>query len=824
MRRSIPVDRVDLLLGSGRGLDAAEVAARRARFGANDILEVPEPAWRVLARDTARDPMIWFLVGTAGIYGLLGSLPEATVLAVSILPLIGMDAWLHRRTRASTEGLRQGLVARARVLRDGGERELPAAALVPGDLALVASGGSFPADGVLERAELLQVDESALTGESAPVRKAALSPAAAALPATPDAECWAFAGTRVLAGSAALRVVYTGGETLYGEIVRSAALGPRSLTPLQTAVANLVRVLVVAALVMCGALAVVRLHQGFGWLDALVSAATLAVAALPEEFPVVLTFFLGVGVYRLARRKALVRRAVSVENIGRVTSICSDKTGTITEGDLRLTHLLPAPGRSEEELLATARLASRPESGDPLDVAVASVTESRLGPATSGPPAAIFPFTEERRRETALRAEPGGALRAATKGSPERILDLCGLPDEERRAWAERVAALAHEGHKLIACASRRLEAWAGGEPDRGFRLDGLLAFEDPIRAGVVDAVDRCRRAGIHVLMVTGDHPETAAAVARESGLGGGAPVVCMAEALVERIERGERPDLHRVDVVARAIPSQKLALVRALQAEGEIVAVTGDGVNDVPALQAADIGIAMGERGTRSAREVASIVLLDDNFRTIVAAVAEGRQLFHNLKQSFQYLLMVHIPLVVSAALIPLAGWPLLYLPIHIVWLELIIHPSALLGFQAPAADRDLGPVRREARSRFLSRGEWTRVGAVGGALTILLVLGYVRSLDGGAHADHARTMALVTLVVASASLLAALSGLRTPPARWIAGASLASAGLLAQTAPLAARLHLAPLHADDWVIAVASGLIVCLPVLARRRRPARR
>lgn len=374
----------------------------------------------------------------------------------------------------------------------------------------------------------------------------------------------------------------------------------------------------------------------------------------------------------------------------------------------------------------------------------------------------------------------------------------------------------------MIACADRQLTERAGGEPDRGYRFAGLLAFEDPVREGVADAVAQAQAAGIRVIMVTGDHHATAAAVAREIGLGRGAPVVVEGAELVQDLTRKGVTVSVEIDVVARAIPAQKLDLVRALRAAGEIVAVTGDGVNDVPALQGADIGIAMGERDTRTAREVASIVLLDDNFRTIVRAIAEGRQLFRNLRLSFAYLLMVHLPLVVTAALIPFAGFPLLYLPVHIVWLELLIHPTALLVFQELPGSEALDRVRRDARVRFFEPREWVLIGTVGVLVTLVVALGYTRSLGGDTDVEHARTMALVALIVASATITAGLSWLRSKAAMTVVAGTVASAFILVQPPFLAQLLHLSPLHLDDWLLAaggeVLAGALASLLLRAAR------
>ena len=531
------------------------------------------------------------------------------------------------------------------------------------------------------------------------------------------------------------------------------------------------------------------------------------------------TFFLGVGVYRLARRQALVRRAVSVENVGRVTCVCSDKTGTITEGRLRVTRLLPAGEASARWLLGVAALASRRETGDPLDVAILDEAETR-GATLRRQAVATFPFTEERRREAAIVREDGTGLLAAVKGSPEVVLGMTVLAGGERARWSEQVARLAGEGHKVIACGSQPLDDTApvAQEPEAGYRFEGLLVCADAVRAGVPEAVATCRGAGIHIILVTGDHPAAARAVAREIGLADGEPRLLLGEELERGVGDGAL-DLRQVDVIARALPAQKLTLVRGLQARGEVVAVTGDGVNDVPALEAADVGIAMGERATRSAREVAAIVLMDDNFRTLVGAMAEGRQLFRNLRKSFEYLLMIHVPLVLTATLIPLAGHPLLYLPIHIVWLEMVIHPTAMLVFQKTPRDDGLERVPARRRARFFSAGDWAVIAGVGLLLTAVVALGFVRGLGGESRVPHARAMAVACLAFASAAIAAVLTGLRTPIARFIAGATVATAVLLLQTPGLAARLHVEPLHLDDWALAVSGSLFaVCVPLGLRR------
>ncbi|MGE0030342.1 MAG: cation-translocating P-type ATPase [Steroidobacteraceae bacterium] len=820
MRHPVPSDRIAEITGAladvSAGLGAAEVGERRQRFGANTIVDEPVGHWLELLQDTARDPMIWLLIGTGVLYALIGDRNEALILFAAIVPVVGMDAWLHRRTRVSTQSLRGRLASRATVLRDGSTRVVPAVDLVPGDLVLLTAGESFPADGLIVRGEALQVDESALTGEAFPVHK---TPLRSIIEPAVDASHWGFAGTRLLAGDAKLCVVATGAGTLYGEIIRTALAGKRQRTRLQQAIDRLVLMLIVAAVFLCILLGAVRVQQGYGLADALLSAVTLAVAAIPEEFPVVFTFFLGVGVFRLAQRKALVRRAVAVEDIGRVSCLCFDKTGTLTEGRLQLAQQVAADGVTVQELQRMAGLASRAESGDPLDRAIlqgAGVTEA------AGERLALFPFTEDRRRETAIWrvASRDGAARviAVCKGAPETILARCRLEQVQARDWLGRADELA-AARRVIACAWRELGTggFAGVEPDRDFRFAGLLAFEDPVRQGAADAVRRAHRAGMRLVMVTGDHPANALAVAREVGITGAASVAVAGADLEQSILSKGKAFLGGLSVVARALPAQKLVLVRALQGAGEIVAVTGDGVNDVPALKAADVGIAMGESATQSAREAGAIVLLDDNLRTIVNAVAEGRQLFRNLRLSFAYLLIVHLPLVGMAALIPLLGYPLLFLPIHIVWLELIIHPTAMLAFQAPADVSHPDDVPRR-QARFFDGGDWTGIVASGVLVAIVLFTGYRWALQSGG-VEHARAVALVALIVAGAGAAALLTGLATRAARLITGLTLGSAVLFTQWRPAAAIVGLQPLHAEDWLVGAVGGLLAALPALLLRR-----
>lgn len=788
------------------GLSAAEVVSQRARYGINEIIEVAGNPWIELALDTLKDPMIWFLLGIGTVFIVVGDTGEALVLFLAIFPLLLMDAILHWRTQASTTSLKGQLTSQVTALRDGKKELVASHDLVPGDLVLVDPGLFLPADGIFQEVTDLQVDESALTGEAFPIVKSDSRVDPFLLSdkeeTAVDPNSLGFAGTRALTGLGKMRVLYTGQRTAFGEIVQSVSKMPHERTPLQKSITKLVQGLIVASALLCLLLAGVRVYQGHGWLDALLSAATLAVAAIPEEFPVVFTFFLGVGVYRLAKRRALVRRAVSVENIGRVTQICTDKTGTITIGVLKLTHIDPANGLSELDLLKTAFLASNPDGSDPVDVAIREA--ANLQKLSTQARTRTFPFTEDRKQETAFaRAEERQTI-AYMKGAPETVLDKSNLSQEVLQQWKERTRKWAREGHKVLACARKTLngeEASKNEEPSSGFEFCGLLAFEDPPRKEVAEAMTYCQRNGIGVLMITGDHQDTAVAIARDVGLGGASPVVVSAEDEPEKFQEqwlNDNPDfLRHLHVVARCTPLQKLRIVIALKKSGELVAVTGDGVNDVPALKAADIGIAMGERGTRSAKEVASIVLADDNFRTIVSAIKEGRQLFTNLGMSFKYLLNIHIPLVLTAAVIPLLGYPLVYLPVHIVWLELIIHPSALFAFQQPAEDVD--GIRQSTKS-FFSRADIVSVVTIGFVITAVMGFSFVNGLGENIGEGHARAKTMAMLTFWSAGTVAAFSRLKTLASILIVIGTVLSTVALVQIPASSRILKLAPLHLIDW------------------------
>ena len=801
------------------GLNSAEIEAQRARYGTNDIVEVTGNPFLELFMDTIKDPMIWFLVGIGTIFLITGETTDAITLFVAVLPLLLMDAFLHWRTQASTASLKGQLSSVVQVVRNSKEIEIDSHQIVPGDVVILKPGLLLPADGIFETAKDIQVDESVLTGESLPITKKALF----AHPFTFAGEqekkvpqhTLGYAGTRILTGEGFFRVLLTGSRTSYGEIVQSVSRMPHERTPLQQSITNLLQILIFAAAAFCLLLAGVRIYQGHGWLDALLSGATLAVAAIPEEFPVVFTFFLGVGIYRLAKNRVLVRKAVSVENIGRITQVCTDKTGTITVGSLQLTHIDFMNGINEETVLRAALIASSSES-DPVDIAIHEVAGQR----NLDDPVRLqtMPFTEDRKRETGVIDLSNGKALICAKGAPELMLTLCELSADERDYWRKRISSWAKEGHKVLACAQVEVpQASSHQEPAAGFQFLGLLAFEDPARPEVKEAMSYCHKNGIRVLMITGDHPDTAGAIAIDAGLAE-SPRVASAEEEPEKFEEAwllKNPNfLKNLDVVARCTPLQKLRIVSTLKASGELVAVTGDGVNDVPALKAADVGIAMGERGTRSAKEVSSIILGDDNFRTIVNAIREGRQLFKNLQMSFEYLLLIHIPLVLAAAIIPLVGYPLVFLPVQIVWLELVIHPTALLSFQSQAK---FDQKYTGNKKTIFSRTEIILITIIGLGATVGLGWSFLSGLSEGVDPAYARAKVMALLTLWSAGVGAYLTKFRSLIANVLAMVTVLASLILIQMSSSFSFLKLEPLQARDWfeiswIVIILLGLNIAL------------
>jgi Ca2+-transporting ATPase len=834
--RADVVDRTSALVG----LSSGEAAARLSRDGPNVV--VPEGTRRRLKRllGPLGDPMVALLLLAAPTYLLIGETTDAVVAFVALGPIAAVGWLLESRAERTLDRLRQLTAPTARVIRDGTDQSVPVEALVVGDLVLIHEGDVVPADAAVVELSQLLVDESALTGESLPASKQV---------ATGD-ESMVWAGTTVLSGRGLVRVTAAGTATRYGRIGVLVAATRTPLTPLQRGLARLVRALAVLAAVFCVAVIAAELLHGDGWGDAVIAGVSLAIAAIPEEFSMIYTLYLALGAWRLAQHGALVRRLPSVETLGSTTVICTDKTGTLTHGRLAVAGIWTASGPRgdggtltdvEVQLLEAAVLACEPEPYDPLDVAIVDYARRHGidGAALHrGRLERDWPFDPSDKYLTHVwTTDPcNGRPYAAAKGSVEGIV-------AHSAAAAELVAdalaanhAYSSEGMRVIAVAAGPAprSATRRSDDETELRMLGLVAFSDPVRDGVAEALGECAAAGIRVVMVTGDHPATAHAVAEGLGLpheAAGSDLIATGDDLDAADGDGVEDLVANANVFARTRPEQKHQLVGALRRRGEVVAMTGDGINDAPALREADICVAMGQRGTAVAREAASLVLLDDNFATIVAAVRDGRRIFDNLTRAFAYLIAFHPPLLLGAVVIPLLGKPLFLLPIHLVVLELLLHPVVSLVFQADPPDRDImrrspRPVGDALRLRALARPY-----AVGIVLAVVLVAVYLVALAAWPE-EQARGLAFASLLASQPALLLSMRSPSRP--LWASGrpwtrtltviiATIAAATLaVIYLPPLASLLHLEPFPAAWWsVVVVIAGTTAWSEPLKRRHLP---
>lgn len=742
------------------GLSAVDARQRLARVGPNRWVKRDRWARVREALGLLLDPMAVMLLVAATVYFLLGETQDATVLALALIPVLGVDVVLEARSRSALDKLARAAAPFAEVVRDAQVLSVPIEAVVPGDLLALREGHVIAADGTVQWAANLAVDESSLTGESEPQSKHVWS--AAAREAPPAAKV--FAGSLVLSGHGFGRVTATGRDTQYGGIAALMADTAPSQSPLQRRAGALVRRLGIVAVAVAVGLFAVSVWRGQAWTVALLGAVSLAMAAIPEEFPIVLTLFLSVGAWRLAGRGMLVRRLASVETLGSTTVICTDKTGTLTRGEFLVTrHLVLDQSISERDLLTAAVLACERHPTDAMERAIGAYAEARgVSPADLAARWVLerdYDFDAAGKHMSHLWRAPDGekTFMVAAKGAVEGVLAHSRLEPGVRGAVLAANEAFAKDGLRVLAVAARLTDRLGAdrGEDERDLTVYGLLGFQDPLRPEVPAAIDECQRAGIRVTMITGDHALTAHAVAERAGILHDDRFIVTGDELesLGGDERAER--IGWAAIFARISPAQKFLIVDSLKAGGDVVAMTGDGVNDAPALRRADIGIAMGKRGTDVARATADLVLLDDNFASIVATIREGRHIFQNIQRAFLYLIAFHIPVVALAVWSLLSGVPLLLLPVHLVWLELIVHPVSALVFQSePVTSAVMMRPPRNPVAPLLPRPAVVRSVASGGALAVATFAMYWWHLPSAGE-PLARALALVVLLAGYQTLV---------------------------------------------------------------------
>jgi P-type Ca2+ transporter type 2C len=767
---------------SSCGLTSDQAAERLLLHGPNAL---PRQEHRTLSRivkGVLTEPMFLLLIGAAVVYLAFGSLAEGLMMILFAGISIGLVVLQEYRGEKALEALLAFAAPTARVLRDGTERVIPARELVPGDALVVFEGDLIAADGRLRDARSIRVDESLLTGESIPVRKIAAAEGGDRGMAMPggDDQPFVFAGTLMAGGSGLVEVEATGANTRTGRIGLSLASIASEPTPLQRSIAGIVTLFGGFAFAASVVLVLLFGWRTGNWLEGLLSGLALAMAMVPEEFPMVLAIFTVLGARRLARIDVLARHAAAVETLGAVSVLCVDKTGTLTENRIVLEALVTDKNRmsgvaavgagqnaagaldaSLAALLAAARRASDGGSADPIDRAVcASAARLIAGQAEGIAGERLereYPLTPERLAVIRATIDGGGSRRIAAKGAPEAIAKLCRLDEPEGRRIMSRVAQLAAEGLRVLAVAEAA--AASAGLPDQpddfAFRWLGLVAFEDPLRPSVPAAVAEARKAGVTVVMITGDHPATALAIARKAGIA--ADGEALTGAALDRLDDAALAQaLTTVRVFARIMPEQKLRLVKAFVAAGAVVAMTGDGVNDAPALKAAHIGIAMGARGTDVAREAADLILLTEDFDRMIAGIRLGRRIFDNLRKVLLYVTAAHA-MIVGLALAPLIlGLPPVLFPVHVVIIELVIDTTCSVAFERAPAERDLMTRGPRPIDEPIIGPALVVVGLVQGGLIFAAAFAvYMLALDGGASVEAARSLAFIAMIAGNLTLV---------------------------------------------------------------------
>jgi Ca2+-transporting ATPase len=825
-----------------RGLTNKEAGTRLAAEGPNELPRGGQRRLPRILRDVLSEPMFALLLGSGVIYLLLGDRIEALILLVFASLSVIIAVVQETRSEHVIEALRDLASPRALVIRDGERRRIAGREVVRGDVVVLSEGDRVPADAVLFEAKELLTDESLLTGESVPVRKLAGRPGVEvnARPGGDDLP-YVFSGTLVVRGQGLAEIRATGANSEIGRIGKTLASIETAPPRLSRQTTRIVRVAAGLGGVCCVVVVVLYGLLRGTWLKALLAGLALGMAMLPEEFPLVLTVFMVMGAWRMSRARVLTRRASAIETLGEATVLCTDKTGTLTQNRMSIINLdttaetldVPncvAPEPAFHRLATMGALASAPDAYDPMDRAFQELGR-RWGDDYAGwsllrhyalqPKLLAVTYVWER--------ESGGPICVAAKGAPEAIAELCHLDPEARATFLQKVDRMAEAGMRVLAVAEG---AVSGSLPEtpRGFafRLLGLAGIVDPVRDSAPAAIRECHAAGIRVVMITGDYPITARTIARQAGLGAGQ---VLDGPSIERMGDAElEAAVQQANVFARIVPAQKLRIVEALKSHGNVVAMTGDGVTDAPALKAADIGIAMGGRGTDVAREAASLVLLDDDFGSIVRTIRLGRRIYDNLRKAMTYIVAVHVP-IAGLALLPLVtGLPLIFGPMHIAFMEMVIDPVCSVVFEAESAEINI--MNRPPRAATSMLFSWSLVawGLLQGTIALIpLGLTYWRALQRGLPENDARALTFVSLVLINLGLVLVNRSFRTVVISgagkgnhalwWVSGVTLALLTTVLVWHPARGLFQFGPLHGDDLtaVVVIAASVVAVLELLKR-------
>ena len=742
------------------GLTSTQVNELKRKYGENELIkeEKSNPLKKFIG--VFKEPMFLLLVVTATLYFLLGEPQEGMVMLVFVIFVATITFVQEWKTEKTMNALKALTSPKVQALRDGKISFINSRDLVPGDIVYLSEGERIPADCEILEESNFSVDESVLTGESEGVTKVTIEEK------QETNDYWKnymlYAGTLISFGKCTARVVSIGVTTEYGKIGKAIREAKEEFTPLQIKINKLVKNLAIAGVILCVVVILASYFYNGDIINSLLAGISLAMAMIPEEFPVVLTVFLSMGAYRLAKKNTLMRKISAVETLGSTTILCVDKTGTITENRMSVRSICSNGTFQDSKTFNSRDLsllmisACEKEPYDPMEKAIIEIGKKNIDIDTIYENKLVKKYAfDSKTKRMANVYDCNGKYYVAAKGSPETILPLCSLENHEKVKIIDNMNQMASKGLRVLALAEAIVSEIQ--EDLEGYHLTfkALIGLQDPPKEGVKEAIEECRKAGIKVVMITGDYSKTAMAIGEDIGLGSSHKVLTGED--IDNISDEELQEaVKECSIFSRVIPEHKMKIVKAFKANGEIVAMTGDGVNDAPALKSADIGIAMGKRGTEVAKEAAHMILMDDNFTTIVDSVEDGRRVYDNIRKAMVYIMIIHIPIAALALFAPICNIPQLLLPMHIMLLELIIDPTCSIVFEGEEAEpniMDMPP--RSPKESLLTKNLLVKVILQGATMFLAAFLPFHFMVDGGATVEYARSFSLVTLIVSNVVLV---------------------------------------------------------------------
>jgi Ca2+-transporting ATPase len=821
-----------------KGISQEEAALKIREEGYNELPSAEKRSILTIILEVVREPMFLLLIACGIIYLVLGDLQEALMLLGFVFVIMGITFYQERKTERTLDALRDLSSPRALVIREGQEERIAGREVVTDDVIILKEGDRVPADAVVLSCSNLLINESLLTGESVPVRKVHCGGVMEMHPPGGDGLPSVYSGTLVVQGQGAAQVMSTGLNTEMGRIGKRLQTLETEDTSLQKETRTLVRNFAMVGVFLCAVVVVIYGLTRLDWLNGFLAGITLAMAILPEEFPVVLTIFLALGAWRISQKQVLTRRSHAIQALGSTTALCVDKTGTLTLNQMSVAKIMNGNDFYQvdslktdhlpdefHELIEFSILASQRDPFDPMEKSLKEFGSKTLQKTEhlheDWQLVHEYPLSQELLAMSHVWQSPDGEdYIIAAKGAPEAVADLCHLPPDKMEKLTLQISTMASAGLRIIGVARAYFKKadLPGKQHDFNFEFLGLVGFLDPVREEVPQAVQECYQAGIRVVMITGDYPGTARNIAKKIGLTEPDRVITGDE-LNEMDDETLSERVKDVNIFARMVPEMKLRLVEALKSNGEIVSMTGDGVNDAPALKSANIGISMGGRGTDVAREASSLVLLEDDFSSIVAAVKMGRRIYDNLKKAVAYIFAVHVPIIGMSLLPVIFQWPLVLFPVQIVFLELIIDPACSVVFEAEPAEKNVMNRPPRSSSEALFNRETIGMSILQGIIVLLVVLlVYLLSLNAQGDAS-ARTLSYTTLIFANLALILTnrswsrtiIQTLRSPNKAlwWVLGGAILFLAMILYFPPLQQLFQFCPLNLEQILLCMLAGFL---------------